>query len=409
MRSDTGAVLVHTALILIGLMALSAFVVDRGVLWAARRQAQNAADSGALAGAVTMFYDTNMSPTGVVLSTANKIAASNPVWAEAPQVQSTFDCPSYAPWTGTPDCVRVDVYRDQDHGNPLPMYFGLLMGRPTQSIRATATARVQYGNATDCLKPWGVVDKWAEHYPVEGAPYIQGSIYDRYLTSGPNKGQLDTSIPNPDVYIAPTAASVGTGFHPFNPDRSLSEDYGRQLWLTVGTKADFQFGSGWFAALRFGDSSGGKDYGSTIKGCVGVTYQIGDEFELDTGMETGAMVGPTRQAVETDADSLLNKDPTARWDPSANGGRGGVVDSAYRTSPRIVAVPLIDPDQVAQLNNDARRTLRISNIMGFFVEGYDTPSKSVIGRLMTIPGLKTVGASPIGGESAFMHTISLIR
>jgi hypothetical protein len=33
----------------------------------------------------------------------------------------------------------------------------------------------------------------------------------------------------------------------------------------------------------------------------------------------------------------------------------------------------------------------------------------VIGRLMTIPGLKTVGASPIGGESAFMHTISLIR
>ena len=33
-RSDAGAVLVHTALVLIGLMALSVFIVDYGVLWA---------------------------------------------------------------------------------------------------------------------------------------------------------------------------------------------------------------------------------------------------------------------------------------------------------------------------------------------------------------------------------------
>ena len=46
-RSETGAVLVHAALVLIGLMALSTFVVDYGVLWASRRQAQNAADAGA--------------------------------------------------------------------------------------------------------------------------------------------------------------------------------------------------------------------------------------------------------------------------------------------------------------------------------------------------------------------------
>ncbi len=59
--------LVHTALVLIGLMALSTFVVDYGILWASRRQAQNAADAGALAGAVHMLYDTNMVPTADVL------------------------------------------------------------------------------------------------------------------------------------------------------------------------------------------------------------------------------------------------------------------------------------------------------------------------------------------------------
>ena len=48
---ERGAVLVHVAIGLIAFMAFSTFVVDYGVFWLSRRQAQNAADAGALAGA----------------------------------------------------------------------------------------------------------------------------------------------------------------------------------------------------------------------------------------------------------------------------------------------------------------------------------------------------------------------
>ena len=55
-RDERGAVLVHVAVAFTGLLAFSALSIDLGVLWAARRQAQNAADSAALAGAVSLAY-----------------------------------------------------------------------------------------------------------------------------------------------------------------------------------------------------------------------------------------------------------------------------------------------------------------------------------------------------------------
>ncbi|MGH9197813.1 MAG: pilus assembly protein TadG-related protein, partial [Acidimicrobiia bacterium] len=42
---------------LLAVTAFSAFVVDYGVLWVGRRQAQNAADAAARAGAVSLAFD----------------------------------------------------------------------------------------------------------------------------------------------------------------------------------------------------------------------------------------------------------------------------------------------------------------------------------------------------------------
>ena len=44
--------LILVALSLVTLIAFTTFVVDYGAMWVGRRQAQNAADAGALAGAV---------------------------------------------------------------------------------------------------------------------------------------------------------------------------------------------------------------------------------------------------------------------------------------------------------------------------------------------------------------------
>jgi hypothetical protein len=53
----------------------------------------------------------------------------------------------------------VDVYRSQVRGNPLPMFFGSLVGLQRQDVQATATAKVIPANASDCLAPIAILDK----------------------------------------------------------------------------------------------------------------------------------------------------------------------------------------------------------------------------------------------------------
>src|SRR5262245_33790677 len=71
-RSESGISLIHVAMLLFVMMGLSMFVTDYGVLWLARGQAQNAADAGAIAGAVSLAYDdaTDFSTTGKAYNAA---------------------------------------------------------------------------------------------------------------------------------------------------------------------------------------------------------------------------------------------------------------------------------------------------------------------------------------------------
>ncbi len=55
--SERGAVMIQAAVTMVVLLGFAAFVVDYGVLWLSRDQAQHAADAGALAGAVSLAYD----------------------------------------------------------------------------------------------------------------------------------------------------------------------------------------------------------------------------------------------------------------------------------------------------------------------------------------------------------------
>ena len=56
-ENERGAMLVHVALAILALMAFSAFSIDYGVFWLSRRQAQNSADAGALAGAIALAFE----------------------------------------------------------------------------------------------------------------------------------------------------------------------------------------------------------------------------------------------------------------------------------------------------------------------------------------------------------------
>src|SRR5881275_2969464 len=54
---ERGAITIHVAIVLIAMLTFVSFVADYGLMWVSRRQAQNAADAAALAGAIALTYE----------------------------------------------------------------------------------------------------------------------------------------------------------------------------------------------------------------------------------------------------------------------------------------------------------------------------------------------------------------
>ena len=197
--SEKGAVFVQVGISIFVMMAFNVFVLDYGMMWVGRRQAQNAADAGALAGATARAYDdfdSSPSPTGVAAQSAEQIVATNLVWQGAATPQVLFDCPAGV----TGKCVHVNVYRNGENGStPLPTLFGPIFGITSQGVRATATAIVANGNATNCLRPIALADNWNEFSP----PLTPTSTFMHYSEPG------GAVLVNPDTYVAPSATQAG--------------------------------------------------------------------------------------------------------------------------------------------------------------------------------------------------------
>ncbi len=389
--SERGAVLVHVALGLIVFMAFTTFVVDYGVLWVSRRQAQNAADAGAMAGAIAWGFDDreDLSATGPAKRSAFTLSQVNFVWGASPDVQIATDitfpvCPD-----GINSCLRVDVYRTADRGNPLPMFFGRLLGLIDQDIRATATAQVRAANATRCLKPWAVADKWEEWHPEE-SPWTADDRFEKY------DGRNGPLLPNPDVYEAPDEDGPGTGF-------TLAADYGIELVLKTGNPSQ-AIGPGWFFPLQLTEP-GGAEYRDNIAGCADVVWGIGDEIPT----EPGNMIGPTIQGVR----DLIALDPNADWDPVTETVTGSCVQDipsscpAYYQSPRVVVIPVFDVGVYEDARQNGRTTVLVVNLLGFYLERVQ--GNDIYGRLVSAAGLLENGRGGVGLESAFALQIVLVR
>ena len=240
--AERGAVLIHVVVAMIGLLGFSSFIIDYGVLWAARRQAQNSADSAALAAAISLGFvdatDYNLARTAAL-----NAAAVNPIWGQPPDitpadVQLPIACPAGAPGAGTNTCVRVDVFRNQrPGGSPLPSLFGTLVGVVNQGVRATATAEVVYGNSTNCVKPFAIPDKWTELRNDQGpVGWDPTDTFERYEQNGNNAGALLTPA---DFYAPPVPnGSNGTGF-------DVTVDYGIELTIKHGNPSQ-SIQPGWF-------------------------------------------------------------------------------------------------------------------------------------------------------------------
>ena len=402
-RHEHGAVAVHVALMLVALLAFLAFAIDFGVLFASRRQAQNAADAAALAGAISLSY-TNPNDQNLARNSAVAAAQRNSIWGGTPDV-TTADisfpaCPPGSPGVaGT--CVQANVYRtnyNRANGSPLPTFFANLVGVGEQGVRASATAQLIAGSGTaDCVKPVAIPDRWVEFNPATTA-WTPTSLFARYQENGNGAGSLLTPA---DRYDPPTTSSMGSGF-------TVQNDYGVELELKEGQGGQGIDPGFYYPIVLNPGCVGGSCYRDAWSGCSGI--EIGPGTVLNP--EPGNMIGPTNQGVR----ALIDQDPTASWSTSANGGRGGPVGGCMAAgtcgrSPRWIAIPLFNVDayQYARaVNNDNGRStpITITKVIGFWLDRIQ--GNDVYGRIMYYPTTAISGA-PIPGASAFTYNIILVR
>ena len=393
LTSERGATVVFVAIALVGLLAFSTFVIDYGVMWAARRQAQNSADAAALAGAISLAY-VDFENHDLARASALAVAAQNKVWGVAPDVTAadiTFPvCPPGSPGAGTNSCIRVDVFRNsRAGGSPLSTIFGKLVGIDDNGVRATATAEALFGSSTDCVKPFAVSDKWIEGRNDVGAVgWDETDSFERYG----NKGAL---LDPADAY--------GAGFTP----ESLAKggDYGRYITLKHGSPHD-TLTPGWFqpVVINPAEGPGGSNYRDNIATCDMTVIGPGTLLEV----EPGDMIGPTKQGMS----DLIALDKDAKWNKTLNGVggiEGGCMSSTTSPcaiSPRLVAIPMFNPDAYQLADQNGRTTIQITKVLGFFVDDMD--GNDVKGYLMTYPADPSAGMGGVPG-SGFVVSVSLVR
>jgi Flp pilus assembly protein TadG len=379
-RDERGMTFVFVGLGFMAFMAASTLAIDVGMFMTAKSQAQNAADAGALAGAVALYYNDfdDRTSTGPAVQSAISSAQANLMMGAAPDVDPgdvTFpNDPS-----GQPTRVKVDVFRTAARDNPIPTLIGPIFGVPTVSISATATAEASQANAETCVKPFTIPDRWQENQDPGGWD-ADTSTFDLY----DNKGK---AVANPDVYIGPEDAVNYTGYNPVRDKGMLV-----RLKADNNTKLTASFYNPW----DLPGSTGASDYRDNIANCN--TAKFG--FGVDMPPENGNMVGPTKQGM----DDLIAKDPSARWDTSCN----CVADSGVPgVSPRVAIIPVFDPVEYANGKQHGKNiTLKNTNYIGVFIEKMQ--GGEVFGRITPVSGIFLGNAGP-APAAAFPVVIRLVQ
>jgi hypothetical protein len=233
-------------------------------------------------------------------------------------------------------------------------YFSVISIAAMCVVGATSTVSAQLSSS--CLRPLGIPDKWVEN---------QTPPWDPTDT-------FDPTGSNADVYV--------TGFN-------AAEDQGTAMALTA-----FQLGplTGQSALPVETGASGNFGFRSAIVDCSGYLHGIGSPLPFVTGLSEG----PLEQGI----DDLLALDPNAAWDPLANGGQGGVIDSSFAQSPRLIALPVFAPGDYAAVSAGTSQAITIVKIAGFFVS--HRVNATVYGYLTGWSRLATTGITARANEWA---------
>jgi len=370
-RDERGMSYVFVSVGFLSFCVATTLAIDVGMLMTARTQAQTSADAGALAGATALVFNSysDHSSTSPAVKSAMNTAGANSVMGEVPSVKPSDVTFPLDATTGAYDQVQVTVYRTQERSNPVGTLIARYFGTPTVDVTATAIAAAWPANQLDCVLPFTIPDKWAEHQcGTATCPWTGSYTFDMFASQG-NHQNVGAPLPNPDVYVPPGQPG-STGY-------SANTDIGMQLILKPNSQSEVT--PSFYNAWDIGGITGANAFGNNISGCNSIYTTIGQ----DMVPETGNMVGPTKQGTQ----ALIDSDPNAQWDPTCNGGIGCITGSAFHTSPRIRPVPLYDPIAYAMDQHSGKSwpQLTLVNYLGFFIESVDNGG-TVTGRIYPIVG-----------------------
>lgn len=376
-HDERGMTMAFVALGFMAFLTATTLAIDVGMYMAARSQAQNAADSGALAGAIALGFNdfANRNAGGPAVSAAISAATANTMIGAAPSVLPEDVTFPNDP-AGNPTRVKVAVYRNAARENEIPTIFGRLFGVESVNISATATAEASQASAMTCVKPFMIPDRWIESSGPFDPLTSTFQMYD-------NQGNL-LPAGSRDTYVAANQPGY-TGY--------TAADRGTQLILRAGTGNNIE-PTAYQSWSMPGNNGliGGEFYRNNIAGCNTTIISMDLNNPLFLTQEPGAMEGPTMQGI----DELIARDPNAHWDTGCACVRG----SNQTISLRITPLPLYDPKKYAEGKANGRNAdFWLANIMGFFIDrrqgnqvyGYITPISGLVNPNVPAPA----GAFPV--------------
>jgi Flp pilus assembly protein TadG len=392
LHDQRGTVLIFVALAIFSLGAMAILSVDISRMMVARVQLQNAADAGALAGAL-VFGETTDPTRQDIRAQAKEISGMNKAFGK--------EGDEFIPHS------RIQVKIDMDEQlvevttrSVVSQYFLGLAERITEdnaNVRAVAAARLGEHCAAKCLKPWSIPDRWDDTNLVPGYPEWQNNgYYDKERFNDLN----ESGFWNPgEPYVDHNADGVYNQefFHPVFTGYMAATDHGLQLELKASKDSRPAPGQYWPVDLpdEDGNSISGSDwYRWNISNCNANPVKPGDFLWT----ETGKMSGPTVQGMR----NLYERDPGAYWDEGCECVEGS--DPGFTISPRIGLIPLHDPRISIE---SGKKSLLITKIAAFFIEDIRGDG-TVVGRFLRVqmPGEPCPEGETAGG---FLWHISLVK
>ncbi|MBN1550442.1 hypothetical protein JW979_03185 [bacterium] len=143
-RDQEGNVLVFTAFALVVLVGFTALSIDVGLMMTARNQLQNAVDAAALAGASGLINNGTDAVSNAIFFAAQNTCINQPVQISAADVSF-------------PTSTRIQVQANQQ----INLFFAGVLGMPTTTVSAVATAEIETLVGTKKVAPWAIpYDNW---------------------------------------------------------------------------------------------------------------------------------------------------------------------------------------------------------------------------------------------------------